>query len=47
MRDRLEVKGAAHDRVSVIPNWVDTTAITPMAAPQRVVACTRLDQGSS
>lgn len=30
MRDRLEVKGAPRDRVRVIPNWVDTKAITPM-----------------
>jgi putative colanic acid biosynthesis glycosyltransferase WcaI len=29
MRDRLEAKGAAPDRLRVIPNWVDTKAITP------------------
>lgn len=29
MRKRLEEKGAPAERVSVIPNWVDTTAITP------------------
>jgi putative colanic acid biosynthesis glycosyltransferase WcaI len=29
MRRRLEQKGAAPDRLRVIPNWVDTTAITP------------------
>lgn len=29
MRKRLEEKGAPADRISVIPNWVDTTAITP------------------
>jgi colanic acid biosynthesis glycosyl transferase WcaI len=29
MRERLEEKGAAPDRLRVIPNWVDTTAITP------------------
>ena len=29
MRERLEVKGAPRDRVRVIPNWVDTRAITP------------------
>jgi putative colanic acid biosynthesis glycosyltransferase WcaI len=29
MRRRLELKGAAPDRLRVIPNWVDTTAITP------------------
>ena len=30
MRDRLQAKGAPCDRVRVIPNWVDTNAITPM-----------------
>jgi colanic acid biosynthesis glycosyl transferase WcaI len=29
MRERLEAKGARPDRVRVIPNWVDTNAITP------------------
>jgi putative colanic acid biosynthesis glycosyltransferase WcaI len=29
MRRRLEAKGAAPERLRVIPNWVDTTAITP------------------
>jgi colanic acid biosynthesis glycosyl transferase WcaI len=29
MRRRLEQKGAAPDRLRVIPNWVDTTEITP------------------
>lgn len=29
MRQRLETKGAAPDRLRVIPNWVDTEAITP------------------
>lgn len=29
MRDRLVDKGASPDRVSVIPNWVDTRRITP------------------
>jgi colanic acid biosynthesis glycosyl transferase WcaI len=29
MRDRLVVKGAAPERISVIPNWVDTSAIRP------------------
>jgi colanic acid biosynthesis glycosyl transferase WcaI len=29
MRERLEAKGAPPDRVRVIPNWVDTNAITP------------------
>ncbi len=29
MRGRLELKGAAPDRLRVIPNWVDTSAITP------------------
>ncbi|HSC92983.1 MAG TPA: glycosyltransferase family 4 protein [Gaiellaceae bacterium] len=29
MRRRLEEKGTPSDRLAVIPNWVDTTAITP------------------
>jgi glycosyltransferase involved in cell wall biosynthesis len=29
MRRRLEAKGAAHARLRVIPNWVDTNEITP------------------
>ena len=29
MQRRLQEKGAAPDRVAVIPNWVDTQAITP------------------
>src|SRR4249920_2881673 len=29
MRQRLELKGAAPDRLRVIPNWVDTSEITP------------------
>ena len=29
MRARLQAKGAPPDRLCVIPNWVDTTAITP------------------
>jgi glycosyltransferase involved in cell wall biosynthesis len=29
MRRRLEEKGAPADRITVIPNWVDTQAITP------------------
>jgi colanic acid biosynthesis glycosyl transferase WcaI len=29
MRRRLEEKGARADRIAVIPNWVDTTAIVP------------------
>jgi putative colanic acid biosynthesis glycosyltransferase WcaI len=29
MRDRLEAKGAAPERVRVIPNWVDTERLTP------------------
>jgi glycosyltransferase involved in cell wall biosynthesis len=29
MRGRLEQKGAPPERVTVIPNWVDTTAVTP------------------
>jgi putative colanic acid biosynthesis glycosyltransferase WcaI len=29
MRRRLEAKGAPHDRLQVIPNWIDTQAITP------------------
>jgi putative colanic acid biosynthesis glycosyltransferase WcaI len=30
MKDRLEAKGAPAARVAVIPNWVDTTELTPM-----------------
>jgi len=30
MRERLTAKGAAAQRITVIPNWVDTTAITPL-----------------
>ncbi len=29
MRQRLEAKGAPGDRLRVIPNWIDTTSITP------------------
>ena len=29
MKVRLEAKGAPADRIAVIPNWVDSTAITP------------------
>jgi glycosyltransferase involved in cell wall biosynthesis len=29
MRSRLIVKGAAPDRIDVIPNWVDTNVLTP------------------
>jgi glycosyltransferase involved in cell wall biosynthesis len=29
MRDRLESKGAARERIAVIPNWVDTTDLEP------------------
>jgi putative colanic acid biosynthesis glycosyltransferase WcaI len=29
MRERLEAKGAPHERIRVIPNWVDTDAIHP------------------
>ncbi len=32
MRDRLIAKGAAPDRIAVIPNWVDTDQIKPSAA---------------
>jgi putative colanic acid biosynthesis glycosyltransferase WcaI len=31
MRARLEQKGARASRLRIIPNWVDTTAITPQA----------------
>jgi len=31
MRKRLEQKGARPDRVRVIPNWVDTSKLTPQA----------------
>ena len=30
MRQRLEVKGAKPDRLRVIPNWVDTSRLTPL-----------------
>src|SRR5207253_2622878 len=29
MRERLESKGAPPDRLRVIPNWVDSTVLTP------------------
>jgi colanic acid biosynthesis glycosyl transferase WcaI len=29
MRERLQAKGAPAERIAVIPNWVDTAAITP------------------
>ena len=29
MRERLEAKGAPRERLRVIPNWVDTTTLTP------------------
>ena len=29
MRERLIVKGAAAERITVIPNWVDTTTVVP------------------
>ncbi len=29
MRDRLVAKGAAAERITVIPNWVDTTVVVP------------------
>jgi colanic acid biosynthesis glycosyl transferase WcaI len=31
MRERLEAKGAPRERLRVIPNWVDSHAITPQA----------------
>jgi glycosyltransferase involved in cell wall biosynthesis len=31
MRERLEAKGAPPERLRVIPNWVDTRAITPQS----------------
>ena len=31
MKRRLEAKGAASERITVIPNWVDTKSITPLA----------------
>src|SRR4029079_17011110 len=30
MKKRLEAKGAAAERITVIPNWVDTTSIGPV-----------------
>ena len=35
MRLRLEEKGAPPDRVRVIPNWVDTTRLTPLEHDNR------------
>jgi glycosyltransferase involved in cell wall biosynthesis len=35
MRRRLEEKGAPPERIEVIPNWVDTTAITPQPRDNR------------
>ena len=35
MRRRLEEKGAPADRLTVIPNWVDTNAITPQPRDNR------------
>jgi glycosyltransferase involved in cell wall biosynthesis len=31
MRRRLEEKGAPHDRIHVIPNWVDTNRLRPLS----------------
>ena len=35
MRERLEAKGAPPERLRVIPNWVDTRAITPQPRDNR------------
>lgn len=45
MRDRLEVKGAARERITVIPNWVDTQAITPMPRDSEWARENGLDRG--
>jgi glycosyltransferase involved in cell wall biosynthesis len=42
MRERLVAKGAPPDRVSVIPNWIDTEAITPQGRDNRWVRDHRL-----
>ena len=44
MRARLEAKGAPADRIRVIPNWVDTDAISPQP---RDNAWARLNSGCS
>jgi colanic acid biosynthesis glycosyl transferase WcaI len=35
MKRRLQAKGAAPDRITVIPNWVDTQAIVPQPRDNR------------
>ena len=56
MRERLEEKGAPPERLRVIPNWVDTRAITPQprdnewagstASSGRSSSCTRATSGT-
>jgi colanic acid biosynthesis glycosyl transferase WcaI len=43
MRRRLEAKGAPADRISVIPNWVDSDAITPQPRENEWAAKKGLD----
>jgi colanic acid biosynthesis glycosyl transferase WcaI len=45
MRARLEAKGADPDRISVIPNWVDTSAIEPAARDNAWAQRHGLDRG--
>lgn len=44
MRERLIEKGAVPERVTVIPNWVDTTAIVPCARENEWAARHRLQE---
>ena len=41
MRERLEAKGAPPERLRVIPNWVDTRAITPQPRDNEWAAAAR------
>ena len=41
MRERLEAKGAPPERLRVIPNWVDTRAITPQPRDNEWAASAR------
>ena len=45
MRRRLEEKGARPERLTVIPNWVDTNAITPRPRDNAWARKKRLDGG--
>jgi colanic acid biosynthesis glycosyl transferase WcaI len=43
MRRRLEEKGTPTERLAVIPNWVDTTAITPQPRDNEWARANQLD----